>query len=264
MKRILKTPLLPCGKTTVAVSCEAADTIKALEKIGVEVFKVSVNPKLHIPVASHPDCNLLQLDKKTFVCDEDLAPSLVNYIQKNDIVNNLTKGQEKKENEQVKVYSEKISSPYPGEAVINVKRLDNCIVCNTKLVGKTIQVYSAANNLNLYHCNQGYVGCSSALITSNAVMTDDESVYDTFHRIGFDCLKLSKGQIKLSGYSYGFIGGCCGFIDKNVIAFNGKLNTHNDADKIKSFLDKYNVSFIELIDNSLTDIGGIVPIFEEV
>lgn len=264
MKRILKTPLLPCGKATVAVSCEAADTIKALEKIGVEVFKVSVNPKLHIPVASHPDCNLLQLDKKTFVCDEDLAPSLVNYIQKNDIVNNLTKGQEKKENEQVKVYSEKISSPYPGEAALNVKRLDNCIVCNTKYVGKTIQVYAAANDLNLYHCNQGYVGCSSVLISSNAAMTDDESVYDTFRRIGLDCLMLSKGQIKLSGYSYGFIGGCCGFIDKNLIAFNGKLSAHNDAGKIKNFLRKYNVNYVELTDKPLTDIGGIVPIFEEI
>lgn len=263
MKRILKTPLLPCSKATVAVSCKATDTIEALEKIGVEVFKVSVNPKLNAPVASHPDCNLLQLDEKTFVCDEDLAPSLVSFIQRNDIVNNLTKGQETRENEQVKVYCEKISSPYPGEAVINVKRLDNCIVCNTKIVGKTIQIYSAANSLNLYHCNQGYVGCSSVLIAPNAVMTDDESVYDTFHRIGFDCLKLSKGQINLSGYSYGFIGGCCGFIDKNVIVFNGKLNTHNDADKIKSFLDKYNVSFVELIDKPLTDIGGIVPIFEE-
>lgn len=264
MKRILKTPLLPCGKATVAVSCEATDTIEALEKIGVKVFKVNVNSKLNAPVASHPDCNLLQLDEKTFVCDEDLTPFLVNFIQNNDIVNYLTKEKRIKDNERVKVYSEKIRSPYPGEAVINVKRLENCIVCNTKLVGKTVQVYSAANNLDLYHCNQGYVGCSSVLIAPNAVMTDDDSVYGTFHRIGFDCLKLSKGQIKLSGYSYGFIGGCCGFIDKNVIAFNGKLNTHNDADAIKSFLNKYNVRFVELIDKPLTDIGGIVPIFEEV
>ncbi len=264
MKRILKTPLLPCGKATVAVSCEATETIKALKKIGVDVFKVGVNRKLEPPVASHPDCNLIQLDERTFVCDEALAPSLISYVRSNTIVNNLTKGQGAIKDEQVKVYIEKIISPYPGEAVINVKRLDTCIVCNTKHVSKTVQIYSAANSLNLYHCNQGYVGCSSVLIAPNAAMTDDESVYDTFRRIGFDCLKLSKGQIKLNGYNYGFIGGCCGFIDKNVIAFNGKLNMHNDADKIKSFFDKYNVSFVELIDNPLTDIGGIVPIFEEV
>ena len=137
----------------------------------------------------------MQLDERTFVCDEDITPYLEKYIQKKDIVNKLTIGQCSPENEQVKVYSEKISSPYPGEAALNVKKLDNCIVCNTKYVGKTIQVYAAANDLNLYHCNQGYVGCSSVLI---------------------------------------------------------------------NFLRKYNVNYVELTDKPLTDIGGIVPIFEEI
>lgn len=127
MKRILETPLLPQGKATVAVSAEAAETIEALEKAGVEVFRVRPNAKLEAPVASHPDCNLLQLDERTFVCDEDITPYLVKYIQKKDIVNKLTIGQCSSKNEQVKVYSEKISSPYPGEAALNVKRLDNCI-----------------------------------------------------------------------------------------------------------------------------------------
>lgn len=264
LKRILETPLLPQGKAAVAVSAEAEETIAALEEKGVEVFRVKPNSKLEAPVASHPDCNILQLDRSTFVCDEDITPSLVEYIQKNNIVNNLTIGQGKQDNEQVKVYSEKISSPYPGEVALNVKRLDNCVVCNTKNVCKTIQVYAAANDLNLYHCNQGYVGCSSVLISHNAAMTDDESVYDTFRRIGLDCLMLSKGQIKLSGYSYGFIGGCCGFIDKNLIAFNGTLSTHNDSSIIESFLSKYNVNYVELTDKPLTDIGGIVPIFEDI
>ncbi len=264
LKRILETPLLPQGKATVAVSSEAVDTIKALKRTGYDVFEIEPNSKLSAPVASHPDCNLLQLDKKTFVCDEDVTPSLISYIEKSNIVNKLTIGKEIINDEQVKVYSEKISSPYPGEAAINVKKLDNCIVCNTKYISSSVQAYAAANDLNLYHCNQGYVGCSSVLVSQSAAITDDDSVYETFRRIGLDCLMLSKGQIKLSGYSYGFIGGCCGFIDRNLIAFNGKLSTHGDADKIKSFLSKYNVSYIELSDEPLTDIGGLVPIFEEI
>ena len=164
----------------------------------------------------------------------------------------------------MKVYSEKISSPYPGEAAINVKKLDNCIVCNTKYISSSVQAYAAANNLNLYHCNQGYVGCSSVLVNQSAAITDDDSVYETFRRIGLDCLMLSKGQIKLRGHSYGFIGGACGFIDKKLIAFTGRLNTHSDAEKIKAFLNKYNVVYIELTDEPLTDVGGIVPILEEI
>ncbi len=263
MKRILKTPLLPQNKATVAVSEESKSTISALKKIGIDVFTVKKNPKLDKSVSSHADCNLLQLDERTFVCDESIISDLIEYFNQNNIVKYLTIGEMDKEKKDIKIISEKITSPYPGEVGINVKRLDNCFVCNTKYVSKSVQIYAAANNLNLYHCNQGYVGCSAVLINNNAVMTDDSSVCDCFNRIGFDCLILSKGQIKLSGHSYGFIGGCCGYIDKNLLAFNGKIDSHSDAEKIKSFLDKYNVNYIELIDDTLTDIGGIVPILEE-
>lgn len=264
MKRILKTPLLPQSKATVAVSEEAKSTIPALKKIGIDVFTVKKNPKLDKSVSAHADCNLLQLDERTFVCDESIISDLTGFLKENNIVNYLTICEGEPKREDIKIISEKITSPYPGEVGINVKRLDNCFVCNTKYVSKAVQIYAAANNFNLYHCNQGYVGCSTVLIDNNAVMTDDLSVCDCFNRIGFDCLMLSKGQIKLSGHSYGFIGGCCGYIDKNLLAFNGIIDSHSDAEKIKSFLNKYNVNYIELFEDSLTDIGGIVPILEEI
>lgn len=264
MKRILKTPLLPQNKATLAISAEAENTISSLEKLGYETFKIKNNPKLDSSVSSHADCNLLQLDEKTFICDESLSADFTQYIKEKVIVNNLTIGQANTFKKDICIYNEEIASPYPGETVINVKRLENCIVCNTKYVSKIIQIYSAANNLNLYHCNQGYVGCSSVLVDENAVMTDDPTVYACFHRIGFDCLMLSKGQIKLSGQNYGFIGGCCGFIDKKLIAFNGRLDSHNDANIIKKFLKKYNIEYTEIIDDVLTDIGGIMPILEDV
>ena len=103
LKRILETPLLPQGKATVAVSSEAVDTIKTLKRIGYDVFEIEPNSKLSAPVASHPDCNLLQLDKKTFVCDEDVTPSFIGYIKKSNIVNNLTIGKETINDEQVTV-----------------------------------------------------------------------------------------------------------------------------------------------------------------
>lgn len=268
MKKLLKTPLLPQGKATVAVSQEAEKAIAALEDLGIEVFKVEANAKLSAPVACHPDCNLTQIDRSTFICDEDLAPSFENFIKKHAIVNNLTIGQGERncsqKNNYMNVYTEKICSPYPGEAAINVKIIDNCIVCNSKYISTTILNHAVEKSMILYHCNQGYVGCSSVLLSPNAAMTDDESLYDALRRIGLDCLKLSKGQIKLNGYSYGFIGGCCGFIGKNMIAFNGRLDTHDDAEKIKNFLNKYNVDYVELTEDVLTDIGGIVPIFEEI
>lgn len=270
MKKPLETPLLPQGKATVAVSKNAVKVISALKRTNTEVFEIPENQKLEPSISSHADCNILQLDRNTFITDKTSALLLSDLFKMNNIVNYLTIGQEKekfilsKNDEKVNIIVEEISSPYPDEVRINIKRTEKAIVCNTKFVSESIKAYAENYGLDLIHSNQGYVGCSSVLISDNAVMTDDESVYSAFCRIGFDCLMLSKGQIKLSGHSYGFIGGACGFIDKNLLAFTGKLNTHNDAEKIKQFLNKYNVNYVELTDEPLTDVGGIVPILEEI
>lgn len=269
MKKPLETPLLPQGKATVAVSKNAVKVISALKRTNTEVFEIPENQKLEPSISSHADCNILQLDRNTFITDKTSALLLSDLFKMNNIVNYLTIGQEKekfilsKNDEKVNIIVEEISSPYPDEVRINIKRTEKAIVCNTKFVSESIKAYAENYGLDLIHSNQGYVGCSSVLISDNAVMTDDESVYSAFCRIGFDCLMLSKGQIKLSGHSYGFIGGACGFIDKNLLAFTGSLSTHNDAEKIKQFLNKYNVSYVQLSDEPLTDVGGIVPILEE-
>ena len=60
-----------------------------------------------------------------------------------------------------------------------------------------------------------------------------------FHSIKHDninSLLIEKGSVHINKYDYGFIGGCCGLIDKNLLLFNGDLSLHSDFDKIKKFL----------------------------
>lgn len=254
MKKSFMNPLFPQEKAVVAVSEEAKSVINSLKSNGYTVFEIAKNPKLEPSVASHADCNLQRIDENTYFVDKGNCNALKNFLISLPIVNNLTN------NSSLNIYPVDVYSPYPYEAGINVKRIDGGIVCNTKCVDEKIKQYALENDLKLFHCNQGYVGCSSVLVAPNAVMTDDKSVYACFNSIGFDCLMLSKGQIKLSGHSYGFIGGCCGFVDKNLLAFTGNIKSHRDYIRIKNFLDKYNVTALELTDDVLTDIGGIVPI----
>ena len=51
-------------------------------------------------------------------------------------------------------------------------------------------------------------------------------------------------------------------INKNVIAFNGRIESHTDHNKIIDFMAKHNMDIIELNNDRLTDIGGIIPLCE--
>ena len=51
-----------------------------------------------------------------------------------------------------------------------------------------------------------------------------------------------------------------GIIDKNLLAFTGNLESHNDAELIIQFLNKYGIKYINLNDGALVDIGGIIPL----
>ena len=94
-------------------------------------------------------------------------------------------------------------------------------------------------------------------VSDNAVITDDPSIYSACVSNGIDCIEVSKGSVKLKGQDYGFIGGCCGKTDDTVL-FTGALNSHNDSERIKGFLRKYNAEYIELTEDVLTDIGGMI------
>lgn len=254
LKKRFTNPLLPQKKAAVAVSSEAQSVINSLKSNGFTVFEIAKNPKLEPSIASHADCNLQKLDESTYFVDKSNYDNIKAFFYAYPIVNNLTNCF------LLNLELVEICSPYPYEASINVKRIEGGIVCNIKCVDNKIKEYAVENGLQLYHCNQGYVGCSTVLVAPKAIMTDDKSIYDCFNSIGFDCLMLSKGQIKLSGHQYGFIGGCCGFVDKNLLAFTGRISSHKDSERIKNFLSKYNIKALELTDDALTDIGGIVPI----
>lgn len=107
-----------------------------------------------------------------------------------------------------------------------------------------------------------YSRCSVCVINENAIITDDISVFTAAQNFLSDVLFISKGSIRLDGYDYGFIGGCCGKIDKNKIAFNGRIDSHKDYKLIIDFITKHGVDCIELNNNVLTDIGGILPLIE--
>lgn len=254
MKKLLSTPLLPNNKVkTVFVSAEYPDIIKSLtEKFNLDVVEVEPNNELEPSISSHADCLFLQLDKNTVIVEENNYNKIVNFFTSKggDLPINLN------------IEKEQVKSPYPDDVKLNCKVIDNRIICNKSYISSHIKDYACKNGIELIHTNQGYAACSVIVLNDNALITDDESIYQSSKTNGIDCILISKGSVKLKGHNYGFIGGTCGMLDKNLLAFTGKLKSHSDAELIISFLNKHRIKYIELTDEPLVDIGGIIPLIE--
>ena len=110
--------------------------------------------------------------------------------------------------------------------------------------------------------NQGYAACSTLIIDETSIITADRGISEKAKSLGYDILLIPSGEIALEGYDYGFIGGCCGFIDKNTLAFTGTLGSLTYGHIIMEYLNAKNIKVIELTDKHMKDIGGIIPIME--
>lgn len=243
----VKKPNLPAGEVTaVAISADAENAIKKLNSLGIETIPIYKNPLLPHPVASHTDLQLLHLKENRFlISDEHL---FTGELQK-------------------KFYSRlieaKLGNEYPDDVLLNCKIIGNNIILNKRTTAREVLDFAYNEGHNVINVNQGYSGCSICVINESAIITDDESIFAAAQNFLNDVLLISKGSIRLSGYNYGFIGGCCGKISQSKLAVNGRIESHSDYKSITDFTAKHNVEIVELTDEQLTDIGGIIPICEK-
>lgn len=146
--------------------------------------------------------------------------------------------------------------------LLNICIVGRKVLANTRLADKSLLGFLTKNGHTIIHTNQGYTKCSSAVIGHNALITSDEGIYKACFENDIDVLKISSGYIELDGYKYGFIGGCCGFISHNTLAFSGNIELHPDFENMRSFAKNHNTELVSLSDEPLYDIGGILPISE--
>ena len=134
------------------------------------------------------------------------------------------------------------------------------MICNTKTAYKP--ALKLLKEKIILHTNQRYAKCCCAVVGENALITSDNGIYKICLANKIDVLKISVGDILLDGYAYGFIGGCCGFISKNTLAFSGNVKLHKNYTDIRDFARNYHVELYSLTNGKLYDIGGILPIKE--
>ena len=244
MKYIEK-PNLPQGRVTLAaISEEAGESIKKLHSLGIKTINIKPYGKLPVPVNSHADLQILHVKNNEFFCYEHLfkGESELKFIQKK--------------------ICENAGNLYPYDVRLNCTIIGNKLICNEKTVSRDVLEYAYSNGLTVINVNQGYARCSICVVNENSIITDDKSIFTAAGNFFNDTQFISKGSIGLKGYGYGFIGGCCGKIDKNIIAFNGAIESHSDYKVIIDCLNRNGVKCVELHNSPLYDIGGIIPLCE--
>ena len=231
------------SKTLIIDSRMYRQSKEKLLSMGYKLIEITSQSFLDEPVSGHPDMFITKLDGKTFI--DTAIHDLFTFVPERRI-------------EQISAFSENEIAKYPNDVKFNCAVVGNKIICNENYVAEQIMNYAAVNAYKIIHTNQGYAKCSTVIVDNNAVITEDNSIESACINSGIDVLKIDKGFIKLNGYDYGFIGGSCGLIENNILAFNGCIEAHPQYNKIKTFCKNRGVEPVSLCNLPLYDVGSII------
>lgn len=243
-------PNLPAGKVTdVIVSGEYSYIIRELNNLGINTL--TTNPFVCLPYYErfHADLQCSYYKKGTLAVCQESVPLFASKAEKAGLHIHYT--------------NTKLESLYPRNIQFNHVVLDQKIICNEKYTNPDIKEDCCKNNIEIINTKQGYTKCSIAVVFDNAIITSDPNIYKACKVNGIDVLKIKSGYISLYGYDYGFIGGCCGKLSNDILAFTGVVREHKNYLDIKSFLRNYGIYIIELSNKPLLDIGSIIPIMQK-
>lgn len=215
-----------------------------LKNLGFEVAAVPPSDILYGAVCGHPDMLLHIVADSTIIVHKDMDSDFIVKLK------NL--------NVNVVVSQNSLQSGYPYNIILNAVCLDNLFIHNVKYTDA--ELLNCIKSKKTKNVRQGYTKCSTAVVTPNAVMTSDKGISKCAQDEGIDVLLLPPGDILLPGLDYGFIGGCCGLLEKGLLAFYGDLKHYTYGKKIMDFLKKHEVEPIFLRDGKLIDRGSIFAI----
>ncbi len=239
---ILKNPLLPEGNVTSVICGNHPKLAEMLRNRGVEAVTLADDNRLPFPVRNHADMQCCHAGVgKIFTSNIELPAKISNYS--------------------INLISEIPSDIYPNDCLLN------CFVINGVLVtgkncSESVIEFADKNSLEIRTVNQGYAKCSTAIISSDAVITADKTVAAALENY-CSVQMIDHGHIILEGYNYGFIGGTCGKLAKDKLAFYGNPFRHPDGKRIISFAEENNCEVISLQNGELIDFGGFIPLYEK-
>lgn len=158
----------------------------------------------------------------------------------------------------IRASAAELSMGYPAEAAFNAACTGKYFIHNLKVTAPRLLDAARSAGMELIHVPQGYAKCSTVIVDEQSIITYDRGIAQACTGCdNLDVLLISPGHVQLPGYDTGFIGGCSGRIDDEVI-FNGDLSAHPDFTRIRDFIESRDLKCVWFEDYPLTDIGSIL------
>lgn len=218
----------------------------SLLKLGYEILICPPSKDLYYSVCGHPDMLLHITDNKSIILHKDIPQTFIESLSGLGL--------------SVFLSNSSLHSNYPLDIILNAVTLPNYFIHYLDYTDKNLLNIVNTSSKKLIKVKQGYTKCSTAIVTNNAIITSDKGIASALISEGIDVLLIPPGDIDLPGLNYGFIGGCCGLLEKNLLAFYGSLEYYKHGEEILRFLKKHNVEPVFLRNGKLIDRGSILRI----
>ena len=156
-----------------------------------------------------------------------------------------------------------LGAEYPHNVGLNALLCGNVLFARLDSAAPELIEMARYRGWRTHHVRQCSAGGATALGSDNAIMTAYRGISHAAGQEGIDCLLLTPGHIRCDGFDTGLIGGCCGQLSPDILAFSGNPQCHPDAERMKRFCRRHGVEMLALTEGELCDIGGTIPILEE-
>ncbi|MBK5261325.1 MAG: hypothetical protein JJE17_01980 [Peptostreptococcaceae bacterium] len=146
---------------------------------------------------------------------------------------------------------------YPDNVKYNGVQIGKYFIHHTGYTASKLISAVKAADLMTVHVSQGYTKCNIVAVDENSIITSDEGIRNKLVPLSLDVLLISTGNVKLKGFSYGFLGGASGRVGDSIV-FNGDLSAHPDFIKISDFILSRGLKLKYFEEYQLEDIGSII------
>lgn len=247
MDKYVEIPNLPQNAVTEILIGEYTELKIPFDSLGINVRFLPENPLIDSKLKKHIDLSLLHLGNKHFISADTISKSIA------------------LDGANIQKYSGEISGKYPNDCrLCAVIGNDFIITGNRDLASQNIGKENLRKNFII--TKQGYAKCCVAIVDHNSLITSDKGIAKTLksYKDRFNVLEISQGYFELENFPYGFIGGSCAKISKDILMFTGSIKSHPDYYSIKSFLRNMSIYIETLTGKNAFDIGSMIPIREKI